>query len=232
MSYIFAKILAKFMCLGKWAKTKRLIQPRGCLRVSVTYVSKKQKEGKTIQNTLEMLLQSRELSYDELAKRCGMTYNGIAKIAKQQNQSIQYATVEKITKTLNITANDLMGYFSLSQPQIEITDIYQLSEQNQEVFKAHWRIENYDLEMLFTVVLGQNSGGKNEVAFCIDDIKGSYSEDFLYSLFQVGKEAFQQTIEQSLKHMLGNKDQQKKNRYKVVFSVMKESLFFITYCDI
>ncbi|WP_319466885.1 helix-turn-helix transcriptional regulator, partial [uncultured Trichococcus sp.] len=72
----------------------------------------KQKEGKTIQNTLEMLLHNRELSYDELAKRCGMTYNGIAKIAKQQNQSIQYATVEKITKVLNITANDLMGYFS------------------------------------------------------------------------------------------------------------------------
>ena len=82
---------------------------------------------------------------------------GLLKSQSSRIESIQYATVEKITKTLNITANDLMGYFSLSQPQIEITDIYQLSEQNQEVFKAHWRIENYDLEMLFTVVLSQNS---------------------------------------------------------------------------
>ena len=108
-----------------------------------------------IQNTLEMLLHNREMSYDELAKQCGMTYNGIAKIAKQQNQSIQYATVEKITKALNITANDLLGYFSLSQPQIEITDIYQLSEQNHQVYKAGWRIENYNLEMVFTVILAK-----------------------------------------------------------------------------
>ena len=46
MSYIFAKILAKFMCLGKWAKTKRLIQPSGCLRVNAGSISTKQKEGK------------------------------------------------------------------------------------------------------------------------------------------------------------------------------------------
>jgi DNA-binding Xre family transcriptional regulator len=116
----------------------------GCLRVNAETVSIKQKEGKKIQNTLEMLLHNREMSYDELAKQCGMTYNGIAKIAKQQNRSIQYASVEKITKTLNITANDLLGYFySLPQPQIEITDIYQLSEQNHQVYQS-W-LENREL---------------------------------------------------------------------------------------
>ena len=186
-----------------------------------------------IQNTLEMLLHNREMSYDELAKQCGMTYNGIAKIAKQQNQSIQYATVEKITKALNITANDLLGYFSLSQPQIEITDIYQLSEQNQQVYKAGWRIENYNLEMVFTVIFSQSATEKNEVEFCIDNIRGEYSEDFLYALLQSGKESFQQAMAASIQRMLPKQTQHKKNSYKVVFSFMKESsLFFITHCTI
>lgn len=206
----------------------------GLLRVNVDPVSMNQKEGKKIQNTLETVLHNREMSYDELAKQCGMTYNGIAKIAKQQNQSIQYATIEKITTVLNITANDLLGYFyRLPQPQIEIMDIYQLSEQNQQVYKAAWRIENYNLEMFFTVILSQTTTGKNEVAFCIDDLHGMYSEDFLYSLLQNGKESFQQAMEASIQHMLPKQAQYKKNSYKVVFSFMKESnLFFITYCTI
>ena len=203
------------------------------MRVNVEPVSRI-KEGKKIQNTLEMLLHNREMSYDELAKQCGMTYNGIAKIAKQQNQSIQYATVKKITTALNITANDLLGYFySLPQPQIDITDIYQLSEQSNQVYKVGWRIKNYHLEMLFTVILSQTATGKNEVEFCIDDLRGAYSEDFLYSLLQGGKESFQQAIEASIQRMLPKQAQHKQNSYKVVFSVMKESnLFFITHCTI
>ena len=174
------------------------------------------------------------MTYDELAKQCGMTYNGIAKIAKQQNRSIQYASVEKITKTLNITANDLLGYFySLPEPQIEITDIYRLSEPNHQVFKVNWQLENYGLEMLFTVILGQNATEITEVNFCVDDIRGAHSEDFLYALFQSGKESFQQAMAASIQRMLPKQTQHKKNSYKVVFSCMKESnLFFITYCEI
>lgn len=194
----------------------------------------KQKEGKKIQNTLETVLRNRKMTYDELAKQCGMTYNGIAKIAKQQNRSIQYASVEKITKTLNITANDLLGYFySLPEPQIEITDIYRLSEPNHQVFKVNWQLENYGLEMLFTVILGQNATEITEVNFCVDDIRGAHSEDFLYALFQSGKESFQQAMAASIQRMLPEEAQHKMNSYKVVFSCMKESnLFFITYCEI
>ena len=71
-----------------------------------------------------------------------------------------------------------------------------------------------------------------EVDFCIDDIRGAHSEDFLYALFQSGKESFQQAMAASIQRMLPEEAQHKKNSYKVVFSCMKESsLFFITYCD-
>jgi len=169
------------------------------------------------------------MTYDELAKRCGMTYNGIVKIAKHQNRSIQYASVEKLTQALNITANNLMGYFaSLPEPEIAIRQIYPVSDKNQSVFKVHWQIQNYDLRLQFTVVITLLSPDQEEMEFCLDEVEGDYSEDFLYSLLQRAPQTFQEAIAASAREMTEQEPPRNRKRQKVVFSLGKENnLFYI-----
>lgn len=170
------------------------------------------------------------MTYDELAKRCGMTYNGIVKIAKHQNRSIQYASVEKLTQALNITANSLMGYLaSLPEPEIAIHQIYPVSDKNHSVFKVQWQIENYDLRLQFTVVLTPLSPDQEEMEFCLDEVEGDYSEDFLYSLLQRAPQTFHEAIAASAQEMTQQETPQNRKRQKVVFSLGKENNLFYRF---
>lgn len=63
-----------------------------------------------IKNNLAKILGERQIKITELARMTGLNYIGLWKFYKGKTKMIEFATMEKICKSLRITVGELFEY--------------------------------------------------------------------------------------------------------------------------